>query len=145
MENLVSLELVRSIGISNYDIFLTRDCLAYSKVKPAHDICVITAHAPLGAAAANTEWFGTVLCLEDPALKDLAEKYKTTVAQIVLRWGIQRNTVVIPKSSKLERLQENFNVHDFELTKEDMNLVKSLDRNYRTNQPAKFWGIDLYS
>ncbi|OIT07070.1 PREDICTED: NADP-dependent D-sorbitol-6-phosphate dehydrogenase-like [Nicotiana attenuata] len=165
MENLVSLGLVRSIGISNYDIFLTRDCLAYSKVKPAvnqiethpyfqreslvkfcqkHGICV-TAHTPLGGAAANTEWFGTVSCLEDPALKGLAEKYKKTVAQVVLRWGIQRNTVVIPKSSKLERLQENFNVLDFELTKEDMNLVKSLDRNYRTNQPAKFWGIDLYA
>ncbi|XP_016442556.2 NADP-dependent D-sorbitol-6-phosphate dehydrogenase [Nicotiana tabacum] len=165
MENLVSLGLVRSIGISNYDIFLTRDCLAYSKVKPAvnqiethpyfqreslvkfcqkHGICV-TAHTPLGGAAANTEWFGSVSCLEDPALKGLAEKYKKTVAQVVLRWGIQRNTVVIPKSSKLERLQENFNVLDFELTKEDMDLVKSLDRKYRTNQPAKFWGIDLYA
>ncbi|XP_059314290.1 NADP-dependent D-sorbitol-6-phosphate dehydrogenase-like [Lycium ferocissimum] len=165
MENLVSLGLVHSIGISNYDIFLTRDCLAYSKVKPAvnqiethpyfqreslvkfcqkHGICV-TAHTPLGGAAANTEWFGTVSCLEDPALKGLAEKYKKTVAQVVLRWGIQRNTAVIPKSSKLERLQENFNVLDFELTKEDMDLVKSLDRNYRTNQPAKFWGIDLYA
>ncbi|KAJ8530233.1 hypothetical protein K7X08_037068 [Anisodus acutangulus] len=165
MENLVSLGLVRSIGISNYDIFLTRDCLAYSKVKPVvnqiethpyfqreslvkfcqkHGICV-TAHTPLGGAAANTEWFGTVSCLEDPALKGLAEKYKKTVAQVVLRWAIQRNTVVIPKSSKLERLQENFNVLDFELTKEDMDLVKSLDRNYRTNQPAKFWGIDLYA
>ncbi|XP_070013610.1 NADP-dependent D-sorbitol-6-phosphate dehydrogenase-like [Nicotiana sylvestris] len=165
MENLVSLGLVRSIGISNYDIFLTRDCLAYSKVKPAvnqiethpyfqreslvkfcqkHGICV-TAHTPLGGAAANTEWFGSVSCLEDPALKGLAEKYKKTVAQVVLRWGIQRNTVVIPKSSKLERLQENFNVLDFELTKEDMDLLKSLDRKYRTNQPAKFWGIDLYA
>ncbi|KAG5624892.1 hypothetical protein H5410_010110 [Solanum commersonii] len=165
MENLVSLGLVRSIGISNYDIFLTRDCLAYSKVKPAvnqiethpyfqreslvkfcqkHDICV-TAHTPLGGAAANTEWFGSVSCLEDPALKGLAEKYKKTVAQVILRWGIQRNTVVIPKSSKLERLQENFNVLDFELTKEDMDLIKSLDRNYRTNQPTKFWGIDLYA
>ncbi|KAK4740241.1 hypothetical protein R3W88_003938 [Solanum pinnatisectum] len=165
MENLVSLGLVRSIGISNYDIFLTRDCLAYSKVKPAvnqiethpyfqreslvkfcqkHGICV-TAHTPLGGAAANTEWFGSVSCLEDPALKGLAEKYKKTVAQVILRWGIQRNTVVIPKSSKLERLQENFNVLDFELTKEDMDLIKSLDRNYRTNQPAKFWGIDLYA
>ncbi|XP_049408060.1 NADP-dependent D-sorbitol-6-phosphate dehydrogenase-like [Solanum stenotomum] len=165
MENLVSLGLVRSIGISNYDIFLTRDCLAYSKLKPAvnqiethpyfqreslvkfcqkHDICV-TAHTPLGGAAANTEWFGSVSCLEDPALKGLSEKYKKTVAQVILRWGIQRNTVVIPKSSKLERLQENFNVLDFELTKEDMDLIKSLDRNYRTNQPAKFWGIDLYA
>ncbi|PON99928.1 Aldo/keto reductase [Trema orientale] len=165
MENLVSLGLVRSIGISNYDIFLTRDCLAYSKIKPAvnqiethpyfqrdslvkfcqkHGICV-TAHTPLGGAAANTEWFGSVSCLDDPVLKDLAKKYNRTVAQIVLRWGIQRNTVVIPKTSKLERLKENFQVFDFELIKEDMDLIKTVDKKLRTNQPAKFWGIDLYA
>ncbi|CBI37980.3 hypothetical protein VitviT2T_002989 [Vitis vinifera] len=165
MEELVSMGLVRSIGISNYDIFLTRDCLAYSKVKPAvnqiethpyfqrdslvkfcqkHGICV-TAHTPLGGSVSNTEWFGSVSCLDDPALKDLAEKYKKTVPQVVLRWGIQRNTVVIPKTSKLERLEENFRVLDFELAKEDMDLIGSLDRKHRTNQPAKFWGIDLYA
>lgn len=165
MEELVSMGLVRSIGISNYDIFLTRDCLAYAKVKPAvnqiethpyfqreslvkfcqkHGVS-ITAHTPLGGAAANNEWFGSVSCLDDPVLKGLAEKYKKTAAQIVLRWGIQRNTVVIPKSSKLERLEENFQVFDFELNKEEMDLIKSMERSYRTNQPAKFWGIDLYA
>lgn len=75
----------------------------------------------------------------------LAEKYKRTVAQIVLRWGIQRNTAVIPKTSKLERLEENFKVFDFELSKEDMDVIKSIDRKYRTNQPARFWGIDLFA
>ncbi|KAL4348003.1 hypothetical protein GQ457_17G002300 [Hibiscus cannabinus] len=166
MEDLVSRGLVRSIGISNYDIFLTRDCLAYSKIKPAvnqiethpyfqreslvkfcqkHGICV-TAHTPLGGAEANAKRFGTVSCLDDPILKGIAEKYKKTVAQIVLRWGIQRNSVVIPKTSKLERLQENFKVLEFELSKEDMDLIKTVDKNYRTNiQPAKFWGIDLYA
>ncbi|KAF4375288.1 hypothetical protein G4B88_021954 [Cannabis sativa] len=165
MEELVSLGLVRSIGISNYDVFLTRDCLAYSKIKPAvnqiethpyfqrdsllkfcqkHGISV-TAHTPLGGAAANTEWFGSISCLDDPVLQDLAKKYNRTVAQIVLRWGIQRNTVVIPKTSKVERLKENFQVFDFELTKEDMDLIKTLDKKLRTNQPAKFWGIDLFA
>ncbi|XP_004290310.1 PREDICTED: NADP-dependent D-sorbitol-6-phosphate dehydrogenase-like [Fragaria vesca subsp. vesca] len=165
MEDLVSLGLVRSIGISNYDIFLTRDCLAYSKVKPAvnqiethpyfqrdslvkfclkHGISV-TAHTPLGGAAANTEWFGSVSPLDDPVLKNLAVKYKKTVAQVVLQWGIQRNTVVIPKTSKLERLKENFQVFDFEISKEDMDLIKKVDKNLRTNQPAKFWGVDLYA
>lgn len=75
----------------------------------------------------------------------LAEKHKKTAAQIVLRWGIQRNTVVIPKSSKLDRLKENFQVLDFELTEEDMQQIKGIDRKYRTNQPAKFWGVDLYA
>lgn len=75
----------------------------------------------------------------------LAEKYKKTVAQTVLRWGVQRNTAVIPKTSKLERLEENFKVFDFELSKEDMDVIKSIDRKYRTNQPARFWGIDLFA
>ncbi|KAM1157626.1 hypothetical protein FF1_028205 [Malus domestica] len=164
MEELVSMGLVRSIGISNYDIFLTRDCLAYSEVKPAvnqiethpyfqreslvkfcqkHGICV-TAHTPLGGAVANSEWFGSVSCLDDPVLKNLAEKYKKTAAQVVLRWGIQRNTVVIPKTSKLERLKENFQVFDFELTKEDMDLIAKVNRKHRTNLPCKFWGVDLF-
>ncbi|KAI4339175.1 hypothetical protein MLD38_024142 [Melastoma candidum] len=165
MEDLVAAGLVRSIGISNYDIFLTRDCLAYSKVKPAvnqiethpyfqrdslvkfcqkHGICV-TAHTPLGGSVANTEWFGSVSCLDEPVLKGLAKKYNKTVAQVVLRWGIQRNTVVIPKSSKSERLKENIEVFDFELSEEDMGIIKSIDKEYRTNQPARFWGINLYA
>ncbi|CAN8284302.1 unnamed protein product [Cochlearia groenlandica] len=165
MEMLVSMGLVRSIGISNYDVFLTRDCLAYSKIKPAvnqiethpyfqrdslvkfcqkHGVCV-TAHTPLGGAMANTELFGTMSCLDEPALKEVAEKYKKTVAQVVLRWGIQRNTVVIPKTSKAERLEENFKVFDFELSKEDMEVIKSMDKKYRTHQTAKFWGIELYA
>ncbi|XP_078178152.1 NADP-dependent D-sorbitol-6-phosphate dehydrogenase-like [Carex rostrata] len=165
MEDLVSKGLARSIGISNYDIFLTRDCLAYSKIKPAvnqiethpyfqrdslvrfcqkHGVCV-TAHTPLGGAAANTEWFGTVSCLDDATLKALAEKYNKTVAQLALRWGLQRNTVVIPKSSKEERLRENFQVFDFTISDDDIDKIKAIDRKYRTNQPAKFWGIDLYA
>ncbi|XP_028191114.1 NADP-dependent D-sorbitol-6-phosphate dehydrogenase-like [Glycine soja] len=96
-----------------------------------HGICV-TAHTPLGGAGAKAGWVWP-------------KKYKKTVAQIALRWGIQRNTVVIPKLSKLERLKENFQVFDFELSKEDMELIGSICRKYRTNQPAVFWGIDLYA
>nr|POE69824.1 nadp-dependent d-sorbitol-6-phosphate dehydrogenase [Quercus suber] len=165
MEDLVSKGLVRSIGISNYDISLTRDCLAYSKVKPAvnqieshpyfqrdslvkfcrkHGICA-TAHTPLGSSVANTELFGSDSFLDEPILKGLAKKYKKSVVQIVLRWNIQRNTVVIPKTSKLERLKENFQVFDFKLTKEDMDLIKTIDRKYRTNQPGKDWGVDVYA
>ncbi|KAI8026892.1 NADP-dependent D-sorbitol-6-phosphate dehydrogenase [Camellia lanceoleosa] len=74
----------------------------------------------------------------------LAEKYKKTVAQIILRWGIQRNTAVIPRTSRIERLEENMQIFDFELAKEDMDLIKSIHRKHRTNPPAKTWGIDIY-
>ncbi|PON99938.1 Aldo/keto reductase/potassium channel subunit beta [Trema orientale] len=91
MEDLASMGLVRGIEIM-------------------HGIYV-TAHTPLGGAADNTEMFGSVSCLNDPVLK----KYNRSMAQIVLQWGIQQNTVVIPKKSKPERLKENFQVFDFEL------------------------------
>jgi 2,5-diketo-D-gluconate reductase A len=58
---------------------------------------------------------------------ELAEKYKKTAAQIMLRWQIQRGIVVIPKSTHYERMQENFDVFDFVLTDEDMQRVAALD------------------
>nr|GMC58036.1 NADP-dependent D-sorbitol-6-phosphate dehydrogenase [Ipomoea batatas] len=172
---------------SNYDIFHTRDCLAYSKVKPAVNQIETHPYFHVNHLSNSVKSMESVLQLTRllevlwPSLnglvqyrawkiqflkvrfvfvqmelvlmyislfllhKGIAEKYKKTVAQIVLCWGIQRNTVVIPKSSKVERLEENFNVFDFELSKEDMELIKSVDRNHRTNQPAKFWGIGLYA
>ncbi|KAJ0077657.1 hypothetical protein Patl1_36568 [Pistacia atlantica] len=130
---------------SNYDIFLTRDCLAYAKLKPAHILLPRRCCGQHRMARHRS-------CLDDPVLKiseiyliGLAEKYKKTVAQIVLKWGMQRNTVVIPKTSKLERLKENYQVFEFGESKEDMDMIKSMDRKYRTDQPAKFWGIDLYA
>lgn len=77
--------------------------------------------------------------------QDLGEKYNKSVAQIVLRWGIQRNTIVIPKTSSVERLKENFNVFDFELSKEDMEVIRNVDRKHRTNHPTKAWGLDPYA
>lgn len=165
MEGLVDAGLVRSIGISNYDVFLTRDCLAYSKIKPVvnqiethpyfqraslvkfcqkHDISV-TAHTPLGGGAANVEWFKSESPLGDAALQEVAGKYGKSVAQVILRWGVQRNTVVIPKSNRVERLKENFGIFDFELSAEDMSKITALDRRARSNNPEPFWGLDLFA
>lgn len=57
----------------------------------------------------------------------LSEKYKKTIAEIVLRWHIQRGVIPIPKSSNEERIKENFDIFDFKLTKEDMNNIDSLN------------------
>eukprot|EP00245_Coleochaete_scutata_P008921 TRINITY_DN2823_c0_g1_i1.p1 TRINITY_DN2823_c0_g1~~TRINITY_DN2823_c0_g1_i1.p1 ORF type:complete len:339 (+),score=69.72 TRINITY_DN2823_c0_g1_i1:73-1017(+) len=165
LEDLVKDGLVRSIGISNYDVFLTRDALAYAKIKPAvnqieihpyfqRDSLVkfcqkfgvsITAHTPLGGGVANTEWFKSTSPLDDALIQELGKKYGKTAAQVCLRWAIQRNTVIIPKSNRVARLQENFDVFDFELSEDDMAKLKGVDRNARSNQPAGFWGIDLFA
>lgn len=65
---------------------------------------------------------------EDTTLKEIGAKYGKTTAQVMLRWHIQRGVVVIPKSTHYERMVENFDVFDFELTTEDMELISSLDK-----------------
>jgi len=64
---------------------------------------------------------------ENETLKTVGEKYNKSVAQVVLRWLIQRGIVCIPKSVHKERMQENFSVFDFELCKEDMQTIADLD------------------
>ena len=66
---------------------------------------------------------------QNETLAAIASKYGKSIAQVVLRWLIQRNIVVIPKSIRKERINENFNVSDFELTKEDMKKIAALDTN----------------
>ena len=61
-------------------------------------------------------------------LSEIGKKYNKSVAQVILRWLIQRDVVVIPKSVRKERIEENFNVFDFELNTEDMNKIAELDK-----------------
>ena len=75
--------------------------------------------APLGQATTN-------LFKEDIIVK-LHEKYKKTPAQIILRWHIQKGFITIPKSCNPERIKENFEIFDFELTEEEMNKIDALN------------------
>lgn len=65
------------------------------------------------------------------SLKNIARKYKKTVAQVILRWHFQRGTVPVFKSTKTERLKENINIFDFKLTDDEVNEISSLDQDYK--------------
>lgn len=76
----------------------------------------------------------------DPVIKAIGDKYNKSVAQVILRWHIQRGVVVIPKSVRYERMVENYNVFDFKLTDEDMESIAKLDKKessfFSHNDPA---------
>ena len=70
--------------------------------------------------------------LSDETLTKMAQKYNKTVAQLILRWHLDRDTIIIPKSANPSRIKENFEVFDFTLDKEDMEAIKLFDCNGRT-------------
>ena len=65
---------------------------------------------------------------ENPALTRIGAKYRKTPAQVMLRWHLQRGIVVIPKSTHVERMQDNLDIFDFALATEDMAAIAALDR-----------------
>lgn len=160
MERLVQSGLVRTIGISNFCISLIRDLLSYASLRPSvlqvesHPYLVqnkllkycqqeqiaLTAFSPLGAPSYVPLGMATAAdsVIEQPLIQQIARQVNRTPAQVVLRWGVQRGTAVIPKTERIERLKENLSLFDFELTKEQMELISGLDRNQRFNDPGVF-------
>lgn len=80
------------------------------------------AWAPLGGGRYNP--------FENQMLKEIAEKHQKTIGQVILRWNVQRGVCVIPKSTKQERIEENFRIWDFQLSEEEMKMISSLDEGY---------------
>ena len=160
MEALADSGLARQIGVCNYNSGLMQDLLRYARIKPAmlqieshpyltqeklirlcHDNDIaVTAFSPLGALsyleldmASKDE-----SVLEQAVVKAAAERLQRTPAQVVLRWGVQRGTAIIPKSSKTHRMQENLALFDFELSDEEMDAISALNANRRFNDPGVF-------
>ena len=131
--------LVRSIGVSNFKPAHLQRLLDETGVTPdvnqiqlnplvsraelrefgeRHGI-VSEAYSPIGKGGE---------LLEEPAIVEIAERLGRTPAQVVLRWHVQLGNVAIPKTGNLERLRENLDVFDFELTDGDMRAISALDR-----------------
>ena len=71
-------------------------------------------------------------------LKLIADKYHKTIGQVILKWNVQRGVVIIPKSTHLERIKENINIWDFNLTNEEIEKISSLDMGYSGTRTKHF-------
>jgi D-xylose reductase len=167
MEELVRAGLVRHVGVCNFGVSLLRDLLSYATIRPAmlqvelHPFLAqekllrycrqerigVTGFSPLGAGsyvslgAAKAE--DSVLM--HSTVQKLAQEHGKTPAQIVLRWGVQRGTAVIPKTSRPERLRENLAIFDFELLEDEMRAIAELNRHHRYNDPGVFCELAFHT
>ncbi len=145
---------LRNIGVSNfYPNILTNFC-EVMEVTPAVNQVELHPYYTQEAAIDNMRAYGVVPeawaplgggrynPFEDEGFRAIAEAHGKTVGQVLLRWNIQRGVVVIPKSTHAERIAENFDVWDFELTDEEMAFVASHDMGY-TGSRAKHFDPDF--
>lgn len=139
LEDLYKEGKLRAIGVSNFYPDRLSDICAFNEIIPqinqvetnpfnqqieAQENMIknnvqIEAWAPFGEVRNNI--------FQNQILKEIAEKYQKSIAQVVLRWLTQRGVVALAKSVNMNRMQENFNIFDFKLSDEDMNIIKTLD------------------
>jgi methylglyoxal/glyoxal reductase len=133
---------VRAIGVSNFQIHHLKDLMSNADIKPM--VNQVEFHPSLTQKELLTFCKNEGIQLEawaplkrgqlqeDSTIVELANKYKKTPAQIIIRWDLQNEVVTIPKSTKEHRIIENADVFDFELAPEDMQKIDSLNKNERT-------------
>lgn len=152
MEKLQKEGKIRSIGVSNFHQHHLEELEKTWNIVPAVnqiesnpyfqnqeliDYCLargiqVEVWSPLGGSK-------TTSIRDDETLKAIADKYGKTPTQVIIRWHLQRGVIVLPKSTHKERIDENFNVFDFELSEEDMLAIKGLERGTRVgDDPDNF-------
>ena len=139
MEELYEQGLIKAIGVANFMPDRLMDLICNNKILPAIDqvevnpfcqrqideIMMKEKNVQMQSWGPFAEGRNNIF--QNKVLQKIADKHQISIAQIILRWLLQRNIVCIPKSVRIERLKENFNVFDFKLSSEDMNLISTLD------------------
>ncbi|MBD3107423.1 aldo/keto reductase [Bacillus sp. AGMB 02131] len=141
MEELYHEGKIKAIGVSNFESDRLIDLIIHNQVVPAvnqvetHPFCQqIEANKVMKEYNVQIESWAPLTegrnhLFENETLLSIANKYNKSVAQVVLRWLTQRGVIVIPKSVHKERIVENFNIFDFELSDTDMEKIHALDTN----------------
>jgi diketogulonate reductase-like aldo/keto reductase len=132
---------VRAIGVCNFAEHHFDALLRDAKIVPVLNQIELHPHLSLQPLVAYCEKIG-IACeawsplggtggnlLDDPVLKKNAEKYGKSVAQVILRWDLQRGIITIPKSTHQERIKANADIFNFELSAADMKVINDLDQN----------------
>ncbi len=139
MEELYHEGRVRAIGVSNFQPDRIMDLMMHNKIIPAvnqietHPFCQqIETQKFLQDNKIQMESWGPFAegknnIFQNELLLSIAGKYKKSIAQVILRWLTQRSVVAIPKSVRKERIMENFNIFDFDLSVEEMDKIAMLD------------------
>jgi diketogulonate reductase-like aldo/keto reductase len=132
---------IRAIGVSNFQVHHLEDLMSSCEIKPMVNQVEYHPHLTqkeLHAFCKKNEiqleaWspLKQGQLLEDPTLKEIADKHNKTVAQVILRWDLQNEVVTIPKSTKEHRIIENADVFNFELSSEDMERIDGLNQDSR--------------
>jgi 2,5-diketo-D-gluconate reductase A len=144
MERARELGYTRSIGVSNYDVRDLDQVIAVAKVAPVVNQVqfspfeyrrrLLNASEQRGVAVEAYSPLGTGRHLANETVKRLASRVGRTPAQMLLRWCLQRNLIVIPKSTHRDRIQENARIFDFTLSAEDMAELDALDETGATDR-----------
>lgn len=141
MEELYQEGVVRAIGVANFYPDRLADLIAFNEVTPAVNQVECNVFFQQWSAQAYMEKKGVQMegwapfaeghhdLFHNETLAAIGAKYGKSVAQVVLRWQLQRGIVCIPKSASKERMAQNFDVFDFTLTDEDMTAIRALDTN----------------
>ncbi len=140
LEELYRAGKLRAIGVSNFYPDRLVDLCAFSSVRPM--VNQVETH-PFNQQTDAQKWMekygvriegwapfgeGRGNLFHQPVIEEIGKKYGKTAAQTILRWNMQRQIIAIPKSTHIERMKENFDIFDFELSDEDMQRIASLDR-----------------
>jgi diketogulonate reductase-like aldo/keto reductase len=143
MERILADGKARAIGVSNYTTRHLDEVLQHAKVPPAVDQVEFNPFLHQRDLLAHCRRHGIQLeaygplvrghKMEDPVVQRTGKKHGKTPAQVLLRWGIQHELVVIPKSVRPERIRENADLFGFELDEQDMAALDELDEGYRTS------------